>query len=83
MANTNVSVNTGVADRVIRLVLGVALVLWPTLAAWETWTTTVLAAVGGALIIMALTGHCGLYRLIGISTARSKSVTTTTRSTRL
>lgn len=73
MANAQVLVNTGIVDRIIRLIVGLVLIIWPTLAAWETWTTTILAAIGGALVIMGLTGHCGIYRLLGISTAGNRN----------
>ncbi|HSG49671.1 MAG TPA: DUF2892 domain-containing protein [Longimicrobiales bacterium] len=67
-------VNEGTLDRGIRVVLG-ATILWlgTVSGVLESPLTTVAVVVGVVLLITGVTGFCGLYRLLGISTcARSE-----------
>ncbi len=62
--------NVGMADRVVRVVLGLAL-LWfalfaaPTGYNWIGW-------IGVVPLLTALVGFCPLYSLIGVSTCPMK-----------
>lgn len=58
-------------DRLVRLVLGVALL------AFGIWSLSlnalgiVAAVVGGILLLTAATGFCPLYRVFGVKTCRN------------
>ncbi len=68
--------NVGSTDRVLRLVLGAALLVAPFLpfsaaffAAWGAWKF--LVAIAGAVFIgTALTNFCPIYRMIGVSSRK-------------
>lgn len=63
--------NEGKQDRVLRVVLGIALILLGVFA--FTYTLQIVAfVVAGILIVTALTGYCGLYALLGINTCSVK-----------
>lgn len=49
--------NVGTVDRVIRLVLGAALIVLPALLLWAPWAVALLAAAGGALALEGLIGY--------------------------
>ncbi len=78
MARAQLPANAGTIDRIIRFIVGVALVVWPALSTWEPWVTAVVGAVGGIIALTGLIGHCALYRLAGISTAKEPAAKTTT-----
>ncbi|MDT8341457.1 MAG: DUF2892 domain-containing protein [Longimicrobiales bacterium] len=63
------NVNEGTADRVLRVVLGSTL-LWLGLATDVLPSAAGVAAwiVGGVLLLTGVTGFCGLYKVLGIST---------------
>ncbi len=62
--------NEGPLDRVIRAVVGLALLAASfALAAPLKW---VLLAIGAVAMITAASGFCGLYKLLGISTMKKK-----------
>ncbi len=60
--------NIGSTDRILRIVVGLALVVVAYLYT-EGWVVWLLAAIGWVLILTALVRFCPLYRLIGTSTA--------------
>ncbi len=64
--------NVGSADRVIRIVLGLVLILSPLLNIPAIWSGSVWSyvfmLVGAILVITALVRMCPLYRLLGIDT---------------
>lgn len=66
--------NLGNADRVIRAILGIVLIIAPLLNMPEIWANAYLAygsmAVGVILIATALVRFCPLYRLFGLSTCK-------------
>ncbi len=68
------SVNIGTADRVVRLVLGLALIVaalasgLPLFA--EPLIRYVAVAVGAVLAVTAVVRFCPLYRIFGIRTCR-------------
>lgn len=78
MARAQLPVNTGTVDRIIRVLIGLALVVWPALSAWEPWVTAVVAAVGGIITLSGLVGHCAIYNRTGISTAKEPNAKSTT-----
>ena len=62
--------NMGKADRVVRLLLVLAIVLLLASRAVGGWLAIVLGIVGLGLLISSIVGSCPLYPLIGISTAK-------------
>ena len=65
--------NEGTIDRIIRLVVGVALIwagLWPLNGLQVAVVGIVVAVIGLILVITGITGYCALYSLFGISTRR-------------
>jgi len=65
--------NVGTADQIIRVVIAaiaVGLIITKTLTG--TWAI-VAGIVGAAMLITAVTGFCGLYKVFGMSTCPAKS----------
>ena len=64
--------NMGSLDRIVRLVIGLALVIAPLLnlpAAWSVaWMAYASMGVGAVLAVTAVIGVCPLYSLLGIRT---------------
>ncbi len=63
--------NEGKQDRVLRVVLGTALILLGVFVFTHTLQIVVFV-VAGILIATALTGYCGLYSVLGITTCPVK-----------
>lgn len=67
-------VNVGSADRIIRIVLGLILVLLPYVTDLALWSSPIasigLPIVGVVLVATALFRFCPLYRLIGVRTCK-------------
>ncbi len=66
--------NASPADRIVRAVLGTALVglsIWGLGVAGGSVLGIVSAALGGVLLVTAATGFCPLYKLFGIKSCRS------------
>lgn len=63
------AVNEGTLDRVIRVVLGAAL-LWIGMASaiLSSPLDTAATVVGVVMLLTGVTGFCGLYKLLGINT---------------
>ncbi len=65
--------NMGNADRVIRIVIAIAISI---LFFTETVSGTlayVLLAIGGIFLLTSLVGFCPLYRLVGLNTCKTKA----------
>ena len=62
--------NVGTADRLIRIILGLVLIVLPFISAWSTLGTIVSAVFGAVLVVTALVRFCPLYRLIGVRTCK-------------
>jgi hypothetical protein len=66
--------NLGNLDRVIRIILGLALIAAPLLNIPAVWSSAVLSygsmAVGLVLVVTGLFRFCPLYRIFGISTCK-------------
>lgn len=60
--------NIGTPDRLVRLVLGAALILWALLAGGWTALAWVALVAGAVLVATAAMRVCPLYRLVGLST---------------
>lgn len=59
--------NVGKTDRILRVVLGVAVVVLASVL--KVWWLTIL---GAAVIFTGIVGWCGLYSLFGINTCKIK-----------
>ena len=67
--------NVGSADRLIRILVGAALVLLPLLGVVATASSTlgiIMMIAGAVLVVTGFVSFCPLYRIIGAST-RSKA----------
>lgn len=63
--------NEGTADRVVRVILGIALLGYA--FAGLSGTAQIIALVVGAVaLVTGVTGFCALYKLLGISTKKAK-----------
>jgi hypothetical protein len=58
--------NVGGIDRVLRIVLGAAIIAWGAYA--QNW----LGLIGVPLLLSGLVGQCFLYKLIGVSACKVK-----------
>lgn len=71
------SANIGSFDRVIRFIIGVALIPIPHLAKSEALTNAYalygLSAIGAILILTAMFSICPLYGMFGLSTCQKAS----------
>ena len=65
--------NEGLFDRVLRFIFGILSFIVGYYYFGNGWQY-VFYLVGLILIITGLTGYCGLYKLLGISTAKKKKV---------
>lgn len=63
-------INEGVADRIIRSLISVGLIIGGVFSSGVL--QIILIAAGAILGITAITGFCGLYALLGISTCEAK-----------
>ncbi len=59
--------NVGGIDRVLRIVIGLALVAWAALGNGPVW-----AWIGVVPLATGLMGFCGAYSIFGISTCKTK-----------
>lgn len=64
------SANVGSADRLIRIILGLALLALAFMSGWGALGTTISAVVGIVLVVTAFVRFCPLYRLIGVRTCK-------------
>ncbi len=65
--------NVGTVDRVVRAILSVGLLgvgISPLAAGRRRWWACALAAAGAVLGFTALTAHCTVYSVLGVSTAK-------------
>lgn len=65
--------NVGTADRTLRLVAGILLILLPlvtTVAAGTPWLWWAMMIAGVVMLVTGLTRSCPLYTLIGVKTCR-------------
>jgi hypothetical protein len=63
--------NVGSKDRILRVVLGVALLAFAVLSAWPyAW----LGYIGGIPLLTAAMGSCPVYAMLGMSTCAIKRI---------
>jgi hypothetical protein len=63
--------NVGGADRVIRIIAGLALLGFALAGmAGEGLVTVIVAAAGAVALLTGLVGWCGLYKLLGVNTCK-------------
>lgn len=66
--------NVGNADRLLRAVIGIVLILMPYITNWAVWDEALwrwlLPIAGIGLLLSAAFRFCGLYRLIGFNSNR-------------
>lgn len=62
--------NMGKADRAVRLLLVLAIVILFASRAVGGWLAIVLGIVGLGLLISSIVGYCPLYSVIGMSTVK-------------
>jgi len=60
-------VNVGGIDRILRIVVGLALIAWALLASGPTW-----AWIGVLPLATGLINFCPAYTLLGINTCKTK-----------
>lgn len=59
--------NVGTADRIIRIIIGLAIIAW-SISAENLWWI-----LGAVVLATGVFKFCGLYKVLGISTGRSTS----------
>jgi hypothetical protein len=64
------SANVGSADRLIRIILGLALIALAFMSGIGPLGTTISAVIGIVLVVTAVARFCPLYRLIGVRTCK-------------
>jgi hypothetical protein len=64
--------NVGMIDRIVRLVIGIALIVIGILMLKDVWMW-VLVVVGAIIAITGLIGWCGLYTICGANTNAPKT----------
>ncbi len=72
------SKNVGAIDRVIRIIVGLVLLYGGYYFGISTIVGIILIVLGAISIIDAITGFCLIYKILGISTAKSKNQEQTT-----
>ncbi len=65
--------NEGTLDRVLRLIIGIALIIVGATAGLSSTLMWVLVVVGALLTITGAIGWCGLYAVLGISTKKKEA----------
>lgn len=67
--------NVGSFDRILRFVIGVALIALPFVTVYSLWDSPVMTygaiAAGSVLVLTALISICPLYSLFGVRTCRT------------
>lgn len=62
------SINEGVLDRAIRIILGIVLIALAVTGRWAPW-----GWIGVIPLLTGIVGFCGLYQLIGIKTCPAQT----------
>ena len=64
--------NVGTADKIIRIIIGITLVVVALVVVMSTVLKIILLVVGIILLLTAIAGFCCLYIPFGISTCKKK-----------
>ena len=72
------TVNVGTVDRVLRLIIGIALIVWafgilPQIGAVPSPWSWIVGIVGAVLALTALIGSCPAYTMLGLSTCSKRA----------
>lgn len=67
------TINESTTDRVIRVLVGVALLIWFFFDSASTGFWHWVKLIGILPLVTGLVGHCALYSLLGISTRPTKN----------
>jgi len=66
--------NVGIIDRIIRVIIAIGLfyvaMKWPMTSAIRI----ILSVIGGLTLVSSVTGFSGIYKLLGISTSRTRPI---------
>lgn len=62
--------NVGAADRIVRVILGLSLVVFAALGLVPAGWRLLVAGVGVVVTITGVVGYCTLYRLLGLNGAK-------------
>ncbi len=62
--------NLGSIDRILRAIIGLALIVVPFVAGWATLALTISVIVGVLLVATATISFCPIYALFGLSSKR-------------
>jgi hypothetical protein len=62
--------NVGPADRIVRVILGVSLIVFSTIGLVPERWRVVVGVVGLAVTVTGVIGYCTLYRLLGLNGAK-------------
>jgi hypothetical protein len=64
--------NEGMIDRIIRVIIAIGLFYGAMVWVTSSWLRIIMAVVGGIILVTAVTGFCGVYKIFNISTAKKK-----------
>ena len=65
--------NVGSVDRIVRAILGIALIIVPFLAGWPTVGLVISIVAGAVLLGTAAISFCPIYAVLGLSSKRRQS----------
>lgn len=65
-------INMGTGDRVVRIVIAIALSVLFFTGSVSGTLSYVLLAIGGVFLLTSIVGFCPLYRLVGVNTCKTK-----------
>lgn len=65
-----VKCNVGTADRIVRVIIGVSLIVFGAVGLFPGVWRIIIPVVGLIPLITAALGYCPAYRLVGLSSAR-------------
>lgn len=64
--------NVGTLDRILRSIIGFALIIVPFVAAWPTLALVISVIVGVVLVATAIVSFCPIYALLGLSSKQRR-----------
>jgi hypothetical protein len=64
--------NVGSIDKIVRIIIAVVAILLITTCTVTGTLAIIVGIVGGAMLLTALFGYCGLYSLIGFNSCTTK-----------
>jgi len=64
--------NVGTIDRIIRAIVGLALIIVPFVAAWPTLALLIAVILGVVLVATSALSFCPIYAALGLSSKRGR-----------